>query len=86
MKSYSVAYANEISAPCRSLRAEFISAHEHSYSSDYISSITIEAPQIDGTPIEVHFRPAFTRSPLRFRRMDRWFKNHADECMQNNFP
>ena len=48
MKSYSVAYANEISAPCRSLRAEFISAHEHSYSSDYISSITIEAPQIDG--------------------------------------
>ena len=48
MKSYSTAYANEISAPCRSLRAEFISAHEHSYSSDYISSITIEAPQIDG--------------------------------------
>ena len=44
----------------------------------------IEAPQIDGIPIEVHFRPAFTRSPLRFRRMDRWFKNHADECMQNN--
>ena len=48
MKSYSTAYANEISAPCRSFRAEFISAHEHSYSSDYISSITIEAPQIDG--------------------------------------
>ena len=43
----------------------------------------IEAPQIEGTPVEVHFRPAFTRSPIRFLRMDRWFKNHTDECMKN---
>ena len=80
-------------------KVEYIEYHGHKAVIEYVKMqhrlvgnqekpdmriLHIEAPQIDGTPIEVHFRPAFTRSPLRFRRMDRWFKNHADECMQNN--
>ena len=43
----------------------------------------IEAPDIDGTEVEVHYRPAFLRSPLRNWRMQRWFEHHADECMKN---
>lgn len=41
------------------------------------------APKIDDTEVEVHYRPAFLRSPLRNWRMQRWFENHADECMKN---
>ena len=43
----------------------------------------IYAPKIDDTEVEVHYRPAFLRSPLRNWRMQRWFENHADECMKN---
>lgn len=43
----------------------------------------IEAPDIDGTEVEVHYRPAFLRSPSRNWRMQRWFEHHADECMKN---
>ena len=43
----------------------------------------IEAPKIDGTEVEVHFRPCYAHSPLRNRRMQRWFENHADVCMKN---
>ena len=43
----------------------------------------IEAPDIDGTEVEVHYRPAFLRSPLRNWKMQRWFEHHADECMKN---
>ena len=43
----------------------------------------IEAPSMDGTEVEVHYRPAFLRSPLRNWRMQRWFERHADECMKN---
>ena len=43
----------------------------------------IEAPDIDGTEVEVHYRAAFLRSPLRNWRMQRWFELHADECMKN---
>lgn len=43
----------------------------------------IEAPTMDGTKVEVHYRPAFLRSPLRNWRMQRWFEHHADECMNN---
>ena len=43
----------------------------------------IEAPSMDGTEVEVHYRPAFLRSPLRNWRMQRWFEHHADECMKN---
>ena len=43
----------------------------------------IDAPSMDGTKVEVHYRPAFLRSPLRNRRMQRWFEHHTDECMKN---
>ena len=43
----------------------------------------IEAPKIDGTEVEVHFRPCYAHSPLRNRRMQRWFEEHADVCMKN---
>ena len=43
----------------------------------------IEAPKMDGTEVEVHFRVGFVNSPLRNRRMQRWFKEHADMCMKN---
>ena len=43
----------------------------------------IEAPKIDGTEVEVHFRPCYAHSPLRNRRMQRWFNDHADVCMKN---
>ena len=43
----------------------------------------IEAPSMDGTEVEVHYCPAFLRSPLRNWRMQRWFENHTDECMKN---
>ena len=43
----------------------------------------IEAPKMDGTEVEVHFRPCYAHSPLRNWRMQRWFKEHADVCMKN---
>ena len=43
----------------------------------------IEAPKMDGTEVEVHFRPCYAHSPLRNWRMQRWFENHADVCMKN---
>lgn len=43
----------------------------------------IEAPKMDETEVEVHFRVGFLNSPLRNWRMQRWFDNHADVCMKN---
>ena len=43
----------------------------------------IEAPKMDGTEVEVHFRPCYAHSPLRNWRMQRWFDDHADVCMKN---
>ena len=43
----------------------------------------IEAPKMEGTEVEVHFRPCYTHSPLRNWRMQRWFDNHTDVCMKN---
>ena len=44
----------------------------------------IDAPLCAGvTSVEVHFRVGFCRSPLRNRRMQRWFDRHTDECMEN---
>ena len=43
----------------------------------------IDAPDIDSTPIEVHFRVGHINSPLRNRRMQRWFDEQADVCMKN---
>ena len=43
----------------------------------------IEAPKMDGTEVEVHFRPCYAHSPLRNWRMQRWFEEHANVCMKN---
>ena len=43
----------------------------------------IEAPKMEGTEVEVHFRVGFVNSPLRNWRMQRWFDNHTDVCMKN---
>ena len=43
----------------------------------------IEAPKMDGTEVEVHFRPCYAHSPLRNWRMQRWFEEHTDVCMKN---
>lgn len=43
----------------------------------------IEAPSVDGTHIEVHYRPAFMYSPLRNIRLQRWFAFNMDECVKN---
>ncbi len=43
----------------------------------------IEAPKMDGTEVEVHFRAAHLYSPLRNWRLQKWMNEHADECMKN---
>lgn len=43
----------------------------------------IEAPDMEGIPIEVHFRVGHINSPLRNRRMQRWFDEQVDVCMKN---
>lgn len=49
----------------------------------YVCYHHIEAPDADGTPIEVHFRVGHICSPLRNLRMQRWFDEQADACMRN---
>ena len=36
-----------------------------------------------GTEVEMHYRPSFLCSPIRNMRMQRWFKEHFDICLQN---
>lgn len=36
-----------------------------------------------GTGVEMHYRPSFLCSPIRNMRMQRWFKEHFDVCLQN---
>ena len=43
----------------------------------------IDAPYIDGTEVEIHYRPSFCHSLIRNRRMQKWFSNHAYECTRN---
>ena len=43
----------------------------------------IDAPTMDGTEVEVHFRAAHLCSPLRNWRLQKWMNDHADECMKN---
>lgn len=43
----------------------------------------IKAPSINGTEVEMHYKPGYLHSPIRNIRMQRWFKVHADECMGN---
>lgn len=39
----------------------------------------IDAPDINGTPVEVHYRPQFLFSPLHNRRLQQYFIDNADE-------
>ena len=48
-----------------------------------ISYHHLDAPDMDGTPVEVHFRPAHLYSPFRNRRLQRWFASHENVCMKN---
>ena len=43
----------------------------------------IDAPSIDGTEVEIHYKPSFCRSFIRNRRMQKWFADHAYECTKN---
>ena len=43
----------------------------------------IDAPDMDGVEVEVHYRPTFCRSLIRNRRMQKWFAAHASACMSN---
>lgn len=43
----------------------------------------INAPTMDGTEVEVHFRAAHLYSPLRNWRLQKWMNEHVDECMKN---
>ena len=43
----------------------------------------IVAPSIDGTEVEIHYKPSFCRSLIRNRRMQKWFTVHAYECTKN---
>ena len=44
----------------------------------------IDAPSIDGTKVEIHYKPSFCRSLIRNRRIQKWFSSHAYECSKNN--
>lgn len=48
-----------------------------------ISYHHIEAPKMDGTEVEVHFRAAHLYFPLRNWRLQKWMDEHADVCMKN---
>ncbi len=48
-----------------------------------ISYHRLDAPDMDGTPVEVHFHPAHLYSPFRNRRLQRWFASHENVCMKN---
>ena len=43
----------------------------------------LEAPDMDGTPVNVYFRPAHLYSPFRNWRLQRWFSSQEDVCMKN---
>ena len=43
----------------------------------------IDAPDMDGIEVEVHYRPTFCRSFIRNNRMQKWFAAHASACMNN---
>lgn len=43
----------------------------------------IQAPLMNGTEIEVHYRPSYSHSIVRNIRMQRWFNEQANVCMRN---
>ena len=44
----------------------------------------IDAPSIEGTEVEIHYKPSFCRSLIRNRRMQKYFADYAYECSKNN--
>ena len=38
----------------------------------------IDIPPLNNIPIEVHYRPSYMRSPIRNRRLQKWFDKQAD--------
>ena len=34
-------------------------------------------------PVEVHYRPSWMSNPLHNKRLQEWFKSHAEECFSN---
>ena len=43
----------------------------------------VEYPTGKGTEVEMHYRPSFLCSPIRNMRMQRWFNDQFDICLQN---
>lgn len=43
----------------------------------------VELPEVDGLPVEMHYRPAFLQSFRHNKRLQSYFKQHADEQFSN---
>lgn len=59
---------------------------QHRLAGNYKHHITyhhIDAPNYEGTPIEIHFRPAHLYSPYRNWYLQRWFEKNTIACMNN---
>ncbi len=41
----------------------------------------IEVPDVDGVPVEVHYRPSFLQNPVYNARLQHWFK----ECLEEQY-
>lgn len=51
----------------------------------------IDSPDMDGVSVETHFRPMYMSSPLRNKRLQRWFEVRGDQelkccCAESYFP
>ena len=43
----------------------------------------IDAPKVNGIPVEAHFRPSYKNSPIRNWRLQNWYKARMDVCAKN---
>lgn len=46
----------------------------------------IDFPAINGIPVEVHYRPCYLQNPLHNHRLQRWFRQCADEQFSHVVP